>query len=110
MIYALNLFNLIPGKEGVYREYSIKAGKLIYRLRGQVICSGHKPVRYLKTDGVKRNRFIVVKFPDEDVFNKFYSPEEYKDIHRLREDSTCDYIWILFKNWDLLEWVNENTD
>ena len=30
MVYALNVFNLLPEKENDYREYSIKAGKVIY--------------------------------------------------------------------------------
>ena len=30
MVYALNLFNFREGKENDYREYSVKAGKIIY--------------------------------------------------------------------------------
>jgi uncharacterized protein (DUF1330 family) len=101
MIYALNLFNLVPGKEDTYREYSAKAGKLIYGRGGRIVCSGHQPVRHLMTDGVKRSQFIVVEFPSEEAFEKFHSPAKYQLIHRLRETSTQDYIWILFKTWDL---------
>jgi hypothetical protein len=39
MIYALNVFNLSPEKENDYKEYSIKAGKIIYSKGGKVyIC------------------------------------------------------------------------
>ena len=106
-IYALNLFNLVPGKEDVYRDYTTKAGKLIYGLGGRIICGGHEPVRHLKTDDIKREQFIIVGFPDEDAFNKFYSSAEHRDIHQLREVSTCDYIWSLFNTWDITKWVGE---
>ena len=107
MIYALNLFYLIPGKEDMYRDYSAKAGKLIYGLGGRVVCSGHQPIRHLKTDDKIREQFIVVEFPSEEAFNKFYSPTEYEIIHQLREACTRDYIWSLFMPWDLRKWMNE---
>ena len=30
MVFALNIFNLVDSKENYYREYSVKAGKIIY--------------------------------------------------------------------------------
>ena len=104
MIYALNLFNLVHGKEDLYRDYSVKAGKIIYGLGGRVVSSGYKPIRYLKGD-VNREQFIIVEFPSEEVFEQFHSEAEQRGIHRLREESTSDYIWTLFEPWDLREWV-----
>ncbi|MBC8007614.1 MAG: hypothetical protein H7X76_06155 [Prolixibacteraceae bacterium] len=40
MIYALNLFNLIPGKENDYRDYSARAGRIIFGLGGRVVSAG----------------------------------------------------------------------
>ena len=107
MIYALNLFNLVAGREDAYREYSAKAGKLIYGLGGRVVCSGHKPIRHLTTDGVERSCFIVVEFPSPEAFEKFHAPAQYQIVRRLRETSTQDYIWVLFEPWDLQKWMNE---
>ncbi len=50
MIYALNVFNLIPGKEDEYRDYSVKAGRIIYRLGGKVISAGAGPLREMHGD------------------------------------------------------------
>ena len=50
MVYALNLFNFVAGKEDRDREYSVKAGKIIYGLGGRVIAAGHAPLRYLHGD------------------------------------------------------------
>jgi uncharacterized protein (DUF1330 family) len=104
MIYALNVFNFLPGKEEIYRGYNAKAGKIIYGLGGRVICSGNKPIRYLDAD-VKRDQFIIVEFPSEEAFEQFHFEAEKQDLHKLRETSTCDYIWILFEPWDLRQWI-----
>ena len=37
MVYALNVFNLLPGRENDYRDYSLKAGKIIYGKGGRVV-------------------------------------------------------------------------
>ena len=44
MVYALNVFNFLKGKENDYRDYSIKAGKIIYSKGGKVISSGWNPI------------------------------------------------------------------
>ena len=106
MPYALNLFNLIPGKEDQYRRYSVLAGKIIYGLGGRVVLAGHAPLRYLHTD-VERRQLIVVDFPSEAVFQQFLDEAERQHIHELREGATTDYIWTLFEQWDMRSWVRE---
>ena len=70
MVYALNVFNLLPEKENDYREYSIKAGKIIYSKGGKVITSGWKPIRNIHGD-IQREYMIVVEFPSEKNFKNF---------------------------------------
>jgi pimeloyl-ACP methyl ester carboxylesterase len=106
MLYALNLFNFVPGKEDQYRRYSVLAGKIIYGLGGRVIAAGHTPLRYLHGD-VERRQMIVVEFPSEEAFRKFLDEGEREQIHELREGATCDYIWTLFEYWDMRAWVRE---
>ena len=50
MVYALNVFNFLPGKEDQYRVYSIKAGKIIYGMGGRVVAAGWKPLRRMHGD------------------------------------------------------------
>ena len=107
MVYALNIFNLLPEKENDYREYSIKAGKIIYSKGGKVITSGWNPIRNIHGD-IIRKYMIVVEFPNEEIFQEFLDEAEKYNIHPLREDSTKDYIWTLYKNWDIRNWVNNN--
>src|SRR3954453_17731655 len=106
MLYALNLFNFVPGKEDQYRHYSVLSGKIIYGLGGRVIAAGHAPVRYLHGD-VERRQMIVVEFPSEEAFQKFHDEAERQHIHELREGTTCDYIWTLFDSWDMRSWVRQ---
>jgi uncharacterized protein (DUF1330 family) len=106
MVYALNVFNLIAEKENDYREYSIKAGKIIYGKGGKVISSGWKPIRNIHGN-IQREYMIVVEFPSEEIFQEFIDEAEKDNIHPLREESTKDYIWTLYKNWDIRDWVNK---
>ena len=62
MIYALNVFNLVPGREAEYRDYSVKAGKIIYGLGGKVLGAGQGPLREMHGDTTRR-QMIVVEFP-----------------------------------------------
>ena len=105
MIYALNVFNLIPGKENDYRDYSVKAGKIIYGLGGKVVSAGAGPLREMHGDR-RRGRMIVVEFPSIEVFEQFIDEAQTQNIHPLRENSTSDYIWTLYEPWDLKKWVN----
>ncbi|SVC94816.1 uncharacterized protein METZ01_LOCUS347670, partial [marine metagenome] len=59
MVYALNLFNFREGKENDYREYSVKAGKIIYGKGGQVISSGWNPIRNLHGNTERRYMIVV---------------------------------------------------
>lgn len=104
MVYALNVFNFVKGKENDYREYSIKAGKIIYGKGGRVVSSGWNPIRKLHEDRT-RNYMIVVEFPSEQIFQEFLDEAEAQDIHPLREESTTDYIWTLYESWDIRDWV-----
>tara|TARA_B100001123_G_scaffold449450_1_gene614887 strand:+ start:595 stop:918 length:324 start_codon:yes stop_codon:yes gene_type:complete len=104
MVYALNVFNFLEGKEDQYRDYSVKAGKIIYGYGGKVVASGWKPRRRLHEDR-GRDYFIVVEFPSEEVFEDFVDEAEQQDIHDLRETACTDYIWTLYEPWDIRDWV-----
>ena len=106
MIYALNVFTLLPGKEDQYRDYSVKAGKIIFGYGGKVVASGHEPIRHMHGD-VLRHCFIVVEFPSEEIFQRFVDDAERQKLHELRETATKDYIWTLYQPWDLRAWVTE---
>jgi uncharacterized protein (DUF1330 family) len=106
MIYALNVFNLVPGREDEYRDYSVRAGKIIYGLGGKVVSAGQGPLREMHGNTTRR-QMIVVEFPSLAVFEQFIDEAETQNIHHLREGSTSDYVWTLYEPWDLRQWVKQ---
>jgi uncharacterized protein (DUF1330 family) len=95
MIYALNLFDIVPGREATYREYlrrsiqmSREAGVTV-----TILAAGHKP---RGMEGKVRQRFAVVSFPSQAAFDQLYALHEANDLHRLRAESTANYIWTVF--------------
>ena len=106
MVFALNIFNLVASKENFYREYSVKAAKIIYSKGGRVVSSACNPIRKLKGE-TERKYMIVVEFPSVEVFQDFLDEAEEQNIHYLREKSTQDYIWTLYEHWDIKAWVKE---
>jgi uncharacterized protein (DUF1330 family) len=104
VVYALNVFNLLPERENEYRDYSVKAGKIIYGLGGRVVASGWKPIRKMHGD-TERRYLIVVEFPSESVFQTFIDEADKQNIHHLRENACTDYIWTLYESWDIREWL-----
>ena len=105
MIYALNIFNLLETKKSLYKEYSVEAGKIIFGKGGRVVASGWKPIRKLRGD-TERKYFIVVEFPNKTIFQEFLDEADKKKIHLLRENSTSEYIWTLYENWNIKDWIN----
>ena len=106
MVFALNVFNLIKSKEDDYKKYSVKAGKIIYGLGGRVVSSGWSPIRNMHGD-IERKYMIVVEFPSEKIFQNFLDEASSQEIHELRENSTKDYIWTLYKPWNIKAWVGK---
>ncbi len=107
MLYALNVFDIVPGKDVVYKAYSLEAGRIIYGLGGRVISSGRGPETLRGKPG--RGCFILVEFPSRQVFQQFHDAATEQDIHRMRESSTRNYIWQLFPPWDLKARVRAST-
>lgn len=101
--YTLNLFDIIPGKESIYRQYSKEAGRVINSLSGKVVISGWHPTT-LHGDET-RSYLIVVEFPDMNAVESFlYDPKHFA-MHQLRKTSTENYIWKIFEPWELNRWV-----
>ncbi len=109
MVYALNVFNLVPGREDDYRAYSERAARIIYGLRGRVLHAACNPVRRMQDDR-ERRQMILVEFPSEAAFQEFLDEGERQAIHALRECSTSDYIWTLYEPWDLRAWMGNGSD
>jgi len=104
MIYALNLYDFVPGKENVYKEYITEASKATVHLNGiKPVLMGQNPIKELK--GKTRSHFVIAEFPDIETFDQMMEVLEENDIHRLREEATKNYIWTIFEPWDMERWM-----
>lgn len=108
MIYALNLYDIKEGEEDTYRQYVTQATAQLKGLNAKPVCTGNPPVRRLKGDS--RQHMLVMKFGNEADFDAFMQRLEEEDLHRLRESSTENYIWTLYKHWDVKQWLEMSHD
>ena len=106
MVYALNVFNLVDGREDTYKVYAVKAGRLLQRVGASVAVAGRRPIQMIEGDLVRRY-FMVVQFPDASAFARFLDLIRAEDMHQTRQSSTKDYIWTVYETWDLTRWVSE---
>jgi len=97
VIYALNVYDVIDGKESVYATYAEKAAPIIDGLGITVVAAGDKAIREIS--GQTRNHFVVVQFANVETFDALMAGLEANDLHRLREEATENYIWTLYKPW-----------
>lgn len=104
MIYALNLYDLIDGKEETYKQYVAKATRQLKGLNAQPVASGTDPIKQLK--GNTRQHMLVMQFGSIEDFEEFMRRLDAHELHQLRESSTTHYIWTLYQNWDLRTWLN----
>jgi len=103
MLYAVNLFDLIAGKEDVYREYVRQTYPLTQGIDMQHIAAGCPPSSHLKGEG--RSHFIIMRFGSQDDFDTLMSRQKAHNVSKLREEATKNYMWTLYTNWDINSWL-----
>lgn len=103
MIYAMNLYDLVEGKEEMYREYMQRTAELMEGLDITPVAAGHNPRRSMS--GEARGHFVIMKFGSMEDFEQMISRQDAESIGSLREESTENYIWTLYDEWDIGSWL-----
>jgi Domain of unknown function (DUF1330) len=98
VIYALNVYDIIPGKEAVYARYAENAAPLFTGLDMTIVAAGHKPIREIT--GQTRDHFVLARFDQLETFESLMAALAARDLHRLREEATANYIWTIYEPWD----------
>lgn len=104
MIYAVNLFDLVEGREDEYRSYMKATAPLLDGLDAEPVLSAHRPIRSLH--GEARQYVVVMKFGSIADFETMMERQKAADVGRLREDATTHYIWTLYEEWDVGAWLS----
>lgn len=103
MIYAMNLYDIRKDKEDVYKQYMTRSIELMNGISVEQVASGHNPSKSLC--GESRQHFVVMKFGSMDEFELLMRRQEESGVNLLREESTTNYIWTLYDNWDIGSWL-----
>lgn len=90
MIIALNLFDIVPGKEATYAEYLRRVGPILERHHARVLFYGRTRARFLGSCGQEYCGIIAYEDPTDLV--RFSHDPEFKEIKSLRDDSTRNYV------------------
>lgn len=103
MIYAMNLYDLVEGKEDIYKEYMKRTVDLMDGIDAEPVAAGHNPRKELK--GETRGHFAIMKFGSMKDFDTLMERQVANDIDKLREASTENYIWTMYEEWDIGTWL-----
>ena len=103
MIYAMNLYDIREGKEDTYREYMKRSVELMDGIDAEPVAAGHNPLKAMT--GAPRGHFVVMKFGSMSDFDRLMDRQEENGINQLREESTTNYIWTLYEDWDIGSWL-----
>ncbi len=96
-IYALDVYDVVTVKESIHATYAEKTASIIEQLGLNVVAGGDIVIREIV--GQARNHFVVVQFPDLEVFEELMEGLKAAGLHHLREDATENYIWTLYEAW-----------
>lgn len=102
-VYALNLYDIIAGKEDTYREYMLQSATLMEGIDAEPVLACHNPVKAIS--GNTRKHMVVMKFASLQDFETLMSRQEEQSIGALRESSTSNYLWTIYEEWDVAAWL-----
>lgn len=90
MIIALNLFDIIPGKEAVYAEYLRRVRPILERHHARVLFYGRTRARFMGT--CDQEYCGVIAYEDPTDLTRFSHDPDFAQIKPLRDDSTRNYV------------------
>jgi uncharacterized protein (DUF1330 family) len=90
MIVALNLFDIIPGKESIYAEYLRRVRPILERHHARVLFYGRTRARFLGS--CDQEYCGIIAYEDPTDLARFSHDPEFTEIKSLRDASTRDYV------------------
>jgi uncharacterized protein (DUF1330 family) len=101
MLIALNLFDIIPGKEALYAEYLRRVAPILERNHARVLFYGRTRARFLGSCGQEYCGIIAYENPED--LCSFSRDPEFLEIRSLRDDSTRNYVLTVAEEIGLAE-------
>jgi uncharacterized protein (DUF1330 family) len=103
MIFAMNLYDIVDGKEHIYKEYMKQSVELMDGIDAEPVAAGHNPRKELS--GNTRGHFVIMKFGSMKDFDALMARQEASNVNKLREEATENYIWTMYDEWDIGAWL-----
>lgn len=105
MLIALNLFDIVPGKEALYAEYLRRVSPILERHHARVLFYGRTRARFLGSCGQEYCGIIAYQTPED--LCSFSRDPEFVEIRLLRDGSTHNYVLTVAEEIGLAEAILE---
>ena len=101
MIIALNLLDIVPGKEALYAEYLRRVKPLLERHHARVLFYGRTRARFLGPCNQEYCGIIAYESPED--LCRFSRDPDFAEIRSLRDSSTRNYVLTVAEEIGLAE-------
>jgi uncharacterized protein (DUF1330 family) len=103
MIIALNLFDIVPGKEAMYAEYLRRVGPILDRHHARVLFYGRTRARFLGS--CDQEYCGIIAYEDPTDLARFSHDPGFIEIRSLRDGSTRNYVLTVAEETGMAEAV-----
>jgi len=108
VLVVLNLFDMIPGKEGRYAQYLRRVQPILERYGAKVLNYGRTKIVYM---GACTQEYCgLVAYPDTKALTAFSHDPDFKAIRPLRDESTQNYALTVIESFDTLDTAIEHLE
>jgi len=90
VIVVLNLFDIIPGREGQYAQYLRRVQPILDRVNARVLLYGL--TRFVHLGSCTQEYCGLIAYESLDDLRRLSHDAEFNEIRLLRDDSTCNYV------------------
>ena len=100
VIYVLNLFDIIPGRQKRYAEYLRRVQPILDRYDARVLLYGLTRMVYL---GDADQQYCgLIAYPSLEELRKLSHDPEFREIRPLRDESTTNYVLTAIENFETM--------
>ena len=100
MLFVLNLFDIVPGREADYAEYLRLVEPILDRYGAKVLLYGQTRMIYM--GNCTQEYCGLVAYPDIKSLRNLSHDPQFEAIRPLRDDSTTNYVLTVIEGFETL--------
>jgi len=105
VLVVLNLFDIVPGREGEYAEYLRRVQPILDRYGAQVLLYGQTRMIYM--GNCSQEYCGLVAYPDITALRALSHDPQFEAIRPLRDEATANYVLTVIEGFETLDAVVE---